>query len=228
MGGLMESIIRDFLNSELTESDFFGLSKEDLISLKEYLELLIEIDAKYQSLIKEQFDSIKKKCDWIERVGFASSQQETTGKYLKSWLNLFATDGINLSASLTNGDVEYIDLARIPSIYLLSKRNRIRSNRQEELSLIQNELHEIDEVGRKLYDGTLYPQKTISDYFTIDYTPELGIDLFGNNDEYSNDLIARYYKRSDKYYDKPILNDEVKKEKLLTRIQIKDKSNQKY
>lgn len=217
----MKDIIRDFLNGELTESEFFGLPKEDLINLKEYLELLKERDAKYQSLIKEQFGSIKKKCDWIEKVGFSSLQLEATGQYQNSWLNLFATDGIDLSVSLANGAGEYVDLAKIPSLYLLGRSSRIRSNRQKELSIIQDELHEMDEVGRNLYDGVLYPKRSISGSFTAHYSPELGIDLFCNSDEYSNDLIARYYERPRKYYDRPALTDEAKKEKLLTRIQIK-------
>lgn len=221
----MQDIIKDFLNGELTESEFFGLPKEDLISLKEYLELLKERDAKYQSLIKEQFGSIKKKCDWIEKVGFGSLQVEATGKYQMSWLNLFATDGIDLSVSLANDFDEYVDLAKIPNLYLLSKSSRIRSNRQEELSIIQDELHKIDEVGRNLYDGALYPKKSISNSFITHYSPELGIDLFCNDDAYSNNLMARYYERPlrhpSRYYDKPIIKDETKKEKLLTRIQIK-------
>ena len=217
----MKDIIKDFLNGELTESEFFGLPKEDLISLKEYLELLKEKDVKYQSLIKEQFDSIKKKCDWIAKVGFGSLQLEATGQYQNSWLNLFANDGIDLSVSLANGAGEYVDLAKIPNLYLLRRSSRVRSNRQKELSIIQDELHVIDEVGRNLYDGALYPKKSISGSFTANYSPELGIDLFCDNDEYSNVLIARYYDRTGKYYDRPVLNDAAKKEKLLTRIQIR-------
>ena len=33
----MEEKVRDFLNSDLCEADYFNLSKEDLINLKEYL-----------------------------------------------------------------------------------------------------------------------------------------------------------------------------------------------
>ena len=146
----MRAIIKEFLDSDLTESEFFNLPKEDLMSLKDYLEVCREQDAKFRGLIEKPFSSIQDKCDWIQRIGFGSLQNDDA-VYLMSWLNLFAADGIDLSVSLKNG--EYKDLAQIPTLYLLNKKSRILLDRQEDLYFIQDELHELDEVGRDVFSG---------------------------------------------------------------------------
>ena len=214
----MRTIIKEFLDSDLTESEFFDLPKEDLMSLKDYLEVCRKQDAKFRGLIEKPFSSIQDKCDWIQKIGFGSLQNDDT-VYLMSWLNLFAADGIDLSVSLKNG--EYKDLAQIPTLYLLNKKSRIRLDRQKDLYFIQDELHEIDEVGRDVFSGFSLSKRSISKSFNADYMPELGLDLFTCNDEYGLDFILRSYERHGYYYDKEIITNQAEKEKVLNRVQIK-------
>ena len=48
----MKQIIRDFLNSDMTESEFYNLSKDNLINLKDYLLQLKSKDEQFIYLIK--------------------------------------------------------------------------------------------------------------------------------------------------------------------------------
>ena len=214
----MRTIIKEFLNSDLTESEFFNLPKEDLMSLKDYLEVCQEQDAKFRGLIEKPFSSIQDKCDWIQRIGFGSLQNDDA-VYLMSWLNLYAADGIDLSVSLKNG--EYKDLAQIPTSYLLNQKSRILLDRLEDLLFIQDELYEIDKVGRDVFSGFPLTKRSISESFTADYMPELGLDLFTCNDEYGLDFILRSYEFLGKNYDKEIITNQAEKEKVLNRVQIK-------
>ena len=210
----MRAIIKEFLDSDLTESEFFNLPKEDLMSLKDYLEVCQKQAVKFRGLIEKPFSSIQDKCDWIQRIGFGSLQNDDA-VYLMSWLNLFAADGIDLSVSLENG--EYKDLAQIPT----NKESRILLDRQEDLYFIQDELHEIDEVGRDVFSGFSLTKRSISKSFTADYISGLGLDLFTCNDEYGLDFILRSYERHGNYYDKEIITNQAEKEKVLNRVQIK-------
>ena len=218
----MADIVRDFLKGDVTENEFFGLPKENLISVKEYLEFLKERDNEFQRLIKEQADSIKENCDWVDRVGFDASQIEETGKYMLSWINLFARDDINLIVSNGNDRSIYTDLAKIPSVYLINKKARIHSDRQQDLIPIQNELHEIEEIGREFYDGKLYAKKSISGSFVVQDLPELGVELYCGTGEYCGKLICRSFDRKGMFYDVPVIKNKEKSEKVLSLVQIKN------
>ena len=80
----MNKVLCDFINSDLTESEYFGLTKDKLITLKDYLLSMREKDKEFKELIKEPLDSMKDKCGWISSVGYNLLQQKTTGEYISS------------------------------------------------------------------------------------------------------------------------------------------------
>ena len=214
----MKQIIRDFLNSDMTESEFYNLSQDNLINLKDYLLQLKSKDEQFIYLIKNPYNSMKEKCNWIDNIAFSAIQIKSTGDYYQSSIWLLPTKGNNIITKINKERKVYKDIAdKIPKIYLVNKNIKTQIERQEDLKNIQEELHEIDQIGRKYYDGLLYPQKSISENFKMYYTPNIGMSLYSDNQ-----LLANYYIRQMKEYDKPYLNNE-EKNKILTRIQIKNK-----
>lgn len=215
----MEKNICDFLNSSLTESEYYNSSMEDLISLKDYLLKLKAKDKEFLDLIKEPVTSMKEKCSWIGDVAFDALQKESTGKYLLSSIWLIPADGEHLIAHLGEGMDGYKDLAvKIPRIYMMGRRIKTHIRRQDDLKYVQDELHEIDKVGRSFYDGILHPQKSISENFNILYTPNVGMSVWTNDE-----LVANYFVRQMELSDKPYLSEE-NKDQVLTRIQVKNRN----
>lgn len=213
----MEQITCDFLKSNLTESDFFGVSSKDLISLKEHLLRLKAKDQEFLTAVKPHIDSMKEKCGWLDEIAFSATQHDGTGEYLRTAIWLFPTEGRSL---ITHYDVKtkrYRDIAeRVPKLYiLLNKSIRTSVEREKELVSVQEELREIDELGRLLYDGVLYARKSVSGNFCITYTPNIGMNVW-----WRDELVANYYIRKMKLYDRPYLSEE-EKGQVLTRIQLK-------
>lgn len=208
----MKKNIREFLKSDLSEADFYHLSKEDLISLKDYLELLREIDNDFEDLIQEPINIIKEKCDWFKDISYMYLVNISP-----SSIRLLAKDNIDLIAVLNSETEKYEELAKnIPRIYLINPKVRTLIERQKDLDLIQDELHQIVKIGNSIYDTDIISIHSISDNFYISYTPRIGMDIW-----YSNGLLASYHERYIKQYNKPLLNDK-KKDKILTKIQVKN------
>ena len=212
----MKKNIRDFLNSDMIESDFYNLPKEDLICLRDYLLQFKAKDVEFMNLIKEPLSLMKEKCSWIDDVAFSALQIESTGKYFNSSVWLFPTKGNNLIVSTDKENDVFKDITeKIYGIYLLNNNIRMQVKRQKELKMIQEELHEIDKIGRTYYDGLLYSQKSVSGYFDVSYTPNIGMHVWSDDE-----LLAEYLVRKMKVYDRPYLKEE-DKDKVLSRIQIK-------
>ena len=76
----MKEHIKNFLNTNLTETEYYSLPKENLITLKEYLLQLKNKDDNFQTAIQEQFQSIKKKCVWLNTISFGGLIHEN-GNY---------------------------------------------------------------------------------------------------------------------------------------------------
>ena len=214
----MNKVLCDFINSDLTESEYFGLTKDELITLKDYLLSMREKDKEFKELIKEPLDSMKDKCGWISSVGYNLLQQKTTGEYISSTIYLFPVTGRRQIVHKSFWSDEYKDIAeKFTKIYLLNKEIRDEYKRQKDLPFIQDELREIDEMGQLVYDGLLYPRDTVSENFEIFYTPNIGMEVYVPSDYNS---LAYYYVRNMKIYDKPLIDDK-QKEKVLTKIQLK-------
>ena len=211
----MKQITRYFLNSDMNEADFYNLPKDNLITLREYLLDMLNKDNEFLNLIGEPLSSMKEKCPWINDIGYDMLQLAVTGSTIDSTIWLFPTDGHNMIVSKNKNSSIYDDLAKvIPSIYLLDKNVKKRIKRQNELLFIQDELHEIDKIGRNFYDELLYDKTSISGDFDISYVPNIGMYVYTDNE-----FLAACLVRNMKSYQKPYLKDK-QKDKVLARIQL--------
>lgn len=212
----MEKDIYTFLNSDLTEAEYYHLSKDNLINLKDYLLEMREKDKEFRNIVKEPIEAIKEKCNWLQDIGFDSLQKPETGEYLESSIWLFTVNGHNIIVHKKFENNKYVGLGeKLPVIYLVSGKNREFVKRQKELANIQEELEIIDSVGHSFYDGLLYSKDTISKNFHASYTPGLGMTLWENT---NYELIASFYERKIKEYNKAYFNND-NKGKVLTKIQ---------
>lgn len=99
----MKEEIKFFLNCDLDEANYYSLLRENLVTLREYLLQLKGKDNDFKFAIQEQFQSIKKKCNWLTAI------------------YLYSKDGIDLIASYNNINNRYEDLTKnVSKIYLLS------------------------------------------------------------------------------------------------------------
>ena len=214
----MNIVLNDFINSDLTESDYFGLSKEELITIKEYFLEMRDKDKEFKELIKEPLDSMKDKCGWINTVGYYHLQNEDTGSFFRSTIYLFPVDGKTQIVHKEYDGDKYVDQSeKFLKIHLLNKDIRKEYNRGKEVVYIQDELREIDKIGHAYYDGELHSKKSISDSFEVSYMPNMGMHVYVPS---TYETLASYYIRNFKSYDKPLIKDE-QKEKVLTKIQIR-------
>ena len=214
----MNKVLWDFINSDLTEADYFGYSKDDLITIKDYFLSMQKKDEEFKKLIKEPLDSMKDKCGWINDLGYTMLQQSETGEYISSALYLFPNEGKNLIIRKRYDSDDYTELAeKFPKFYLFNKAIRERYERQKEIPLIQDELREIDKIGQSFYDGQLHAKNSVSEIFQIYYVPNMRMEVYLPSDQ---EVMAYYHINKMKEYDKPLLNEE-QKEKVLTKIQIR-------
>ena len=212
----MKKEVYNFLESDKTEADFFNLSKEDLINLRDYLIGLKAMDVAFLDSVEGLVNEMKEKCPWIEDIAFDGIQDERNEGYVFTSIWIFPTEGKNLIV-FRDKNGYYRDLSeRMPLLYLVDKGNRELVRRQKELDLIQKELYEIDELGCEFYDGLLDHKKSVSGNFTIAHTPNIGITVWSDSD-----LLANYYDKEIKSYDKEYLSEE-DKEMVLSRIQMKN------
>lgn len=216
----MKEQVKNFLNTTLTETEYYSLPKENLITLKEYLLQLKDKDNIFQTAIQEQFQSIKKKCVWLNAISFGGLINES-GNYVITAIYLYSKDGIDLIANYNHLSDRYEDLTKnVPKVYLLSGKVRKHLSRQKDIDLIQEELREIENVGRNVYIDVLRPISSISNNFQIYYTPHVGLSIYNEDN-----LIADYLNCSKKSKEKEYLKEEDSKEKLLRRILVKPNKN---
>lgn len=216
----MEEQAKRFLNSNLTELEYYSLPKENFITLKEYLLQLKEKDNNFQSAIQEQFESIKKKCSWLSAISFGGLIHES-GNYEITAIYLYSKDGNDLIAKHNNSNDKYEGLTKnVPKLYLLSGKVKKHLSRQKDIDLIQEELREIGNVGRNIYKDVLRPTSSISNNFQIYYTPNIGLSIYNDCD-----LIANYLNCSKKRKEKEYLKKEDSKEKLLRKVFVKPNQN---
>ena len=60
--------LKDFIDSSKDEADYFGISKDKLISVKEYLQGLKKLQSIYSIKTREPFMEIIKNNDWISDI----------------------------------------------------------------------------------------------------------------------------------------------------------------
>ena len=209
--------IKEFIKSDVDEAEFFGLSKDNTITLGDYQEKMIDIDRKFQQMAQFEVFSIKRKCNWVKEVWFEAMQNTKSGEFFLSSIHIFTTDNRELAAHQDKKSEVYTANIEVPFFYLLNKGIKRDLERSQELYKIQRELKEIESIGKDVYNGKLYDRKSVSDNFKATYRPDAGLYLFDSN----SDNITAYLKENRKNYDKPLVKDK-DKVKLLRKVLIKN------
>ena len=213
----MNEEIKLFLNCDLNEADYFSLSKDNLLTLKDYLLQFKDKDNDFTSSIQSQFESIKEKCSWVTSISFGGYIHKD-GIYGITSIYLNSEDGIDLVAEYNKKTNRYEGLIKedkVPQIYLISRKIRKLLLRQKDINIIQDELREIERIGRDIYIDVLFPINSASENFQICYVPHTGLYVYDHHV-----LIAKYLMCKPKHVEKEFLRDNVKKEKLLRKILI--------
>lgn len=216
----MEKVIKDFIKSDSTESEFFGLSKDNLIDLKEYLINLSILDEEFEKQTKSQRDSIKKKLDWVINLYFQSLKDKEDEQRKNKMMELVSKDGVDVytvfNPSTNTFDKYYHDLY----VYRHDKEKcRLINSRQEDLLLIQTELKESCEIGEEVYKDVTKIKDSISGKFEVWATPFNGIFIVSDDT-----IIADFDKGRTKKKSRTYLNDK-SKEKILTMVQLENPFN---
>ncbi|MBR2997444.1 MAG: hypothetical protein IKF37_00010 [Bacilli bacterium] len=205
-----------FLENDRVESDFYSTTKENLVSLREYLEALKIMDKKFMYLASEEISIIKSELDWFDSISFFGMENQEDSGYFLTSLHIYTKDKDEYIVSRNKETSLYEDLAKdIPKIYLLNPRIRKHIERMKDLKRIQPELREIENVGRYIYNDCLDTKNSISGAFEINYAPRLGMLVTSEHE-----TIATLYERKTKHKDKTYL-DEKSQSKLLDIIQMK-------
>lgn len=214
----MQEQVKRFLKTDLTEAEFYSLDEENIIAIKNYLLQLKEIDSKFQLAIQKQVQSIKEKCSWVKTVYFDGLINENNFYSITS-IHLYSEDSVDLIVQYNETNDKYEEITRdIPKIYFISKKVKEHQLRKNELNLIQQELREIEVIGRNIYKKTLKPISSISKNFNIWYSPRAGLSIYNEFD-----LIANYSNSDKKQKEKEYFKDADSKEQLLSKIMINPK-----
>lgn len=211
----MERKFDTFIKSGLDEADFFGLPKDNTITIHEYLEEMHGVDFKFHKISYSEISSIKKKLNWVEDIDFYDTQCEDRDDQYLSYIYLHTNDGRTLSVT------KYMDRrfdldVRTPKFKLFNKIYAKDLERRKELIKVQEELEEIGKIGFQVYKGKLIPKESVSYNFMVHYRPEAGLYVFDND----SDLFFSLLKHGVKCYDRPIVKD-TEKPKIYSKILIK-------
>lgn len=197
-------IIKDFIDSDLDESEFFGVSKDNSITLEEYHEIMDDHDYRFQKMAQFEVESIKEKCPWVKEVWFQSMQYKKTGEFFLSNIHLFTIDNEEISVHRDNKTNVYSNEVEFPFFCLFNKAVKLYLERSQELYKIQRELKEIESIGKEIYNNKLHDKLSVSDNFKAIYRPDGGLYLFTAN---HSELVTAFLKPSVKNYDKPITKE---------------------
>ena len=210
----MKESIKMFLDNDIKESEFYHISNEDLVDLRDYLEALKLLDHMFRYLTSEELTVIKRKLDWVESVSY-NGVQNKDGKFFLESIHIFAKDNDEIIACRNKETGLYEgSIKNVPKLYLISPKVRTHIERQKELRKIQPELKEIESIGRNVYNDHLNRKESISGAFKISYAPGYGM-LVSSDYE----LVAGFYDRKPKYKNKTYFDDKAKN-KVLSIIQM--------
>jgi len=167
MKNLSYSLFKDFILSDYNEAEFFNINKGNLITLKEYLELLNNENKQLKKEIQPNLALIKEKYNWIKNIEYlpklASPFNENTLHISgEDWPDILMTKINNeVIISFQNG-LLFIPEKKI-KFYIFKKYQ----SRKKDLLDIQNELVNILETGKS---NIKYPSLlSASEYFKANY-----------------------------------------------------------
>lgn len=202
MDKIKNKLIKMFIESDLDESEFFEVSKDNSISLEEYYELMRDYDYRFQKMAQFEVKSIKEKCPWVKDVWFEGLQNAKTKGFFLTSIHFFSIDGREIYTSYDKKIDAYNHKIDVQKIYLLNKGIRLDVQRQKDFAKIQEELKEIEDIGHYIYNDKLHDMSSISDNFKAIYRPDGGLYLFS-----VHDLVTCFLKPAVKNYDKPITKE---------------------
>lgn len=215
----MKESTKMFLEGETSEQKFYCITKENLITLREYLKMLKEKERKFKYYAKEEIDIVKRNLKWVKDIQFDGQQNQKTGGYIFTTLHLITTENEDYILEYNHETKKYEPMTKkIPKIYYLNPRIRRFAKRMEELYKVQPELESIEHWGRVTYDKCLFPRDSVSGNFKVFYAPQS--EILVDND---HEVLIGIYERRTKYQDKPILTGEAK-ERALDLIQLEAKN----
>ncbi len=209
-------LIKEFVMSDQDESEFFGVSKENSITLEEYYDYMKDVDRRFQKMAQFEIESIKKKCPWVKEVWFEGLQNAKTKEFFLTSIHFFSVDGREIYTNLNKKTDTYDYNFNIPKLYLLSKKVRADVQRKHDFAKIQEELKEIEKIGHDIYDDKFHRKDSISETFDACYRPDGGLYLFSDYN-----LVTAFLKPCVKNYDKPIIKDK-NSNRVLKKILLKD------
>ena len=212
----------DFLKSELDEAGFYGVSRENSIILEDYLDEMIDRDHIFHKIAKNEIESAKRKCNWIENIHYdkgINMHGELTFIYFDT------KDGRQICAFKTKEENKF-------TLHALNSQNYTKhskyfnedTNRSKELLNIQNELLEIMNIGEKVYGIDIIKRYSISENFDGKYSPEIGLLIHSGDDLITSYVTNRLWKTDPKrecyYGGQPIIKDS-ENERLRRKILLK-------
>ena len=209
----MNNIVSGFLDSNLDEAEYFSLSKENLMYLRDFLEILKSKEEEFKNSIKTEEESIKHKCKWVDHVEFSGVQISNSNELFLSSIKLEGKN-TSLETFYNEGNKKYITCPRfIPKFICLTKWAKNKRATIESIKDIQEELLDIDNIGKDIFSGYLNT-KSASGKFGIDFIPFEGAIL---NNKYTT--LAFYGDNKPEYVEEKL--DSLNKEEILNRILIK-------
>ena len=205
----MRESIKIFLDSSKDEKEFFGIQRDDLVSLREYRNALLTVDNRFKFLTSGILALLQMDLKWLDSVSFDGMQNQQTGEFFMKTIYLNAYDGEQLIVVYNKQSGRYEDSCynKIPTLYKLSSRIRTHIKRQEEIlnPEIQKLIKQIESAGEEVYDGCLHRRNSASGQFTVIYKPDLGMLIEADNDD-----VASFFHRKPKYKEENYFDNDTK------------------
>ena len=216
----MKDSTKMFLEGTETEEKVYCVSKENLLTLREYLMMLKKKNRKFKHFAYEEIDMAKRSLKWIKDIEFGGVQDEKTGGFIDTTIRLITIENDVYTLRYDQESMLYEPVDnKVPMIYRFLPSVRRFNKRMEELYKIQPNLKSIEHTGRVAFNNCLFQRKSISGHFTINY--DAGYEFIVNDDEY--EPIVAMYDRKGKHQVKPYLTGE-ESEKILDLIQIENRN----
>jgi hypothetical protein len=215
----MKESTKMFLEGDTSEKEFYKIKKDNLITARDYLCMLRQKERKFKYYAGEEIDIVKKIFKWVKDVQFDGIQEEKTGGYLYTNLNLITVENEVYGIVFNHETKQFEPIAKeLPKLSYLFPKTRRFSSRMLELYRARPFLYNIENTGRVTYDKCLFQRKSISGNFIIDYKPEYS--FFVNVE---CEPLVSIYSRDPKFQEKPYLKG-YEAERVLGLIQLEEKN----
>lgn len=205
----MNEEINKFIISNKDETEYFLLNENNTISLEDYIKFLKSKEEEFTLETQNVLERIKEKCNWVYKIGFGGLQ--TQDIYFLSTIYLITSDGTYKSIRFNTETQKYEFFNKKCSF---SEKIRMLIKYGNNIKFIQEELSEIDIIGKKVFNLIL-SSRSVSNNFKIYFLPFQQILVYNDCD-----LLADFSYYKEKRNNNEQLNESQKNE-LLKRVRIK-------